>query len=659
MDVVVALLAVLSIALFFVVRFRLNAAVAPFFSVSLIILWLCLVCMTGLVVAGVWAVLLFAVFCLIWVFGIKKTPIKEALSLFFKPGMIFFLVSAVAFFVALGVLTPWFTAWDEFSFWGTAAKSIFEFRQIYTLQTANVHNSYPPALPLWSFFFQFFGREFTEWKVFLAYDVLMMSVMSLLFARVQWKNVGAILSLTLFGWGGLYLLWWTFDARVLYCTAYADIPIGVVFGGCVLAYYMLRDNQTLRWTVPMTGILMLAFMKDIGMALGLIAAAVIAVDMVFFSKAYPFENKLGGKKGWRLVFPAALFAAPLFSYFIWAIHFSAATTLSRAPKPYPYSVFDMLAGRDPRFLEVLDTMNQHLFRHQIVSFGTVIEMAVVFALIPILFGLLTWNRKRFLRLTAFSLLMTAGFFAYYYFHAYIYTTVFTFLAPDSLDGFGRYMTSYVAGWMIAVLGVCFSKLGRLKFKKMGLAPAAAVTLLMLCSNLVLLPVHPDQYVFLSSKVSLSAGGLREELISFQQRYEGVVAPEDRVYFVCQQTQGGEWYMFNYQYLPAYTVTGLGAGYFVPPDTPAQDLGAYQSPVGKEAFVAYLREQRVDLIYVQRIDDYFYREMGPLFSDDLSGVVEKTTPFYLVVDDGQALRLVAVRDSEHLAQLRLQYGLAEN
>lgn len=656
MDFFIALLAVLAIALFFVMRFRLNAAVAPFFAISLIVVWLCLTGMLNLLVPAVWAVLIFALFCLVWIFGIKKTPVMEILQSFFTPGMVFFISVSVAFYIALRIRNPYFTHWDEYSFWGTSMKAVFQHRQLYTLFTASINNSYPPSLALWTFFIQFFGKSFAEWKVYLAYDVLTMSVMAMLFARVDWKKPVTITILFLFGLGSLYIFYPASSALKLYCTAYADTTIGVVFGGVILSYFMAGENKVMRWLAPLVGIVMLTYMKDIGMALGLIAAGVISVDMVI-SKNYPFETFLGSKKKWlRLIYPLTLFAAAVVFYLIWNAHYNAVTTISRVPDPYIYTPWQVLTGKDPYFIEMLRRMTAALFTEKILSFGTVFVSVLVFTLLPILLSLLTRDKKRIVRVVVFSLLMAAGFFAYYYFHAYLYTTIFTAGRIYDMHSYGRYISCYFVGWMVAAFGVGYSCLTRPDFKKFSLAPICVASVMLLCSNMIFLDVSPRRYVFLSPDISFNMPEARQEIHRVYADFEGAFTADDRIYFVCQQSDGSAWYYFNYEYQPAYTVEMLSSGDFVSPDTPESELDYYETRVDRNDFEAYLIESDSHFVYVHYVNQYFLDEMAPLFSDGLSGHIGGSVRLYMVVPDGDGIQLIPVNNHTHLEMLREQYGV---
>ncbi len=654
MDFILAFLAILAVALFFIIRFKLNASVAPFFAITAVILWLCMTCMLGLVYYAVWAVYLFAVFALVYVFILKKTPLKEVVRQFFTPGMSFFIAVSLLFFFLLMDKQPWFRVWDEFSFWGIAAKGLYVNNQIYTMfESSMINFSYPPALPLISYFVQFFGSAFVDWKLYLAYDMWMMSVMAVLFARLKWKNAGSIVALCGFGVMSLYLFWWTFEGKVLFCDSYADIPIGVLFGGVLAAHFFSEENGWMKYLVALTGVMTLPFVKDIGFALALVAALLISADMIIANR-YPAERFLFLKhKVFRLLFPIVLFVGIILSYQLWALHFNLATSLSRAPDPYQYSAIEIFTGKDPYFLSMLELMWKSIFADQIVTFGTIFDMCLVFTLVPIALSILTLDLRRIIRVSFFSLAMLAGFTVYCVFMAYTYTAIFRYRDYE-LISFPRYASSYVIGWMIAAVGVCVSDVTLPFFKKARYAPAAAVAAALCIAVWFYSPVHADQYVFTSYKVNTGMAGVRERIYRDARQYDGYLDIDDRIFFVCQDSDGGEWFIFNYEMMPAYTIHELSVN-IVGPDEQGKQ---YALAVDRAGFIQLLRDFDVDFIYILKMNDYFFNEFSPLFTDGLMGVYDRTSTLYMVVPDGDSLMVTPVFRGTHIAALREQYHIAE-
>jgi len=667
MDCLLAMIAIVSFSLFVQRRWQVNAAIAPFFCVVSITLFLCLISITGLLYAGFWLVYLGALLSLIWLFVIKKEKPSILLELL-HPGMVFFLLSSLAFYVILKVWNPYFLIWDEFSFWGSATKAVFLNRQIYTLERGSLMNySYPPALPLFSVFVQFFGSGFSECKVYLAYDIMIMSVMSTGFTRLKWKNIAGIVIMTAFGLLSLYQFWWSFEGKYLYLTSYGDLQIAVVFGGVLMAWFLSEQGAKYRWAVAFAGVMLLPMIKDIGFALGLAAAGIISVDHLLAGlkekqpkgkepvdaqqQQKPVRSVGRKKLLLQIMLSLALMLSVLISYQIWNLHFRSATELSRIPNPYEYSAVDMLMGRDEDFIRFTELMGQALLTERVVMFGSMKTMIIVFAVIPVAIGALSLNFKKFLRLACFSALMTLGFFCYNLFMTYAYTAIFT----REVYGYGlicyhRYMSSYCAGWFLAMCAACLSETGDIKWEKIKRAPGLALAVIMLVSTFCFSPVPADQFLITSPKLNINDPGylgIRQSFWTARARYEqDDFTAEDRFCFVGQGLAGGEWFYFNYDFMPCYLV-GNGGGTFVDPVAPDETV-EYALPVD---FTEYLREHQANFVYVCTVDEYFIDTYCDCFTDYLAGYFDRSCMIYMVVYSGSQLILEPVANSIQLSALR--------
>ena len=656
MQFFLSFLAVLSLALLLVVRFRINAAVAPFMSVAGILLTCVLLGMINLFYPAVILVFALAVLAPVYLFAVRKEKLRDAARAFFQPGMVFFIVSFVFFFVVMTIQHPAFRFWDEFSFWGTAAKTLFEHKQLYTLfPSSMINTSYPPGLPVWSCFLQFFGRTFSEWGVYFAYDVLMMSVMSALFARVRWKNWLLTPLLAFFSVFGLYTFWYSMEGSYAYYTSYADVAVGFVFAAVLLVWFSSDGPDTGRYAAAVMVLALLPLIKDMGFAFGLVAAMIIACDMII-ARSYPGEPLKRSRRRalLRCLYVFALFAAVLVVYELWSLHFSLSTSLSRAPKVYEYSLLQMLSGQDEYFNAVVAKMLSTLRVTMLTTFGTMDVMLWVFTLVPIAVAACSRTWRTFARVAVASVLLLLGFAAYYAFMAYAYAAIFAHSAVLDLVSFERYVSSYPIGWYYVAGALCLLVCGNSRLKKLPFAPAFAVFAAAVLSIFHFSVVPLDQYVLTSPKLVVQQDELRTVLQGQAARFAGAFTNDDRLYYVCQSSDGGEWFVFNYEFLPAYTVKTFGGGNFVPLDSTAQ--GAYDKPAGIAEFTQYLLEQDVDYVYLQKLDDYFYSQFAPMFTDNLAGFYDGTCYMYKVVrnSDG-SLSLVPTYGTESVANLRQQYG----
>ncbi|MEG0911968.1 MAG: hypothetical protein RSG53_00030 [Oscillospiraceae bacterium] len=656
MDFAVSFLAILAIAAFFIVRFKLNASVAPFASIALITLFLCYMGTLNLLMPAVYIIFAFAVFSLVYIFWIKRKELCSSVKAIFTPGMTFFIVASLGFLIAVGIKNPYFTFWDEFSFWGIAAKTLFEHQQVYTLFTSSMINiSYPPGLPIFSFFMQCTSTVFREWRVYLAYDILIMSVMSMLFARVKWRNYITIPVLSFTAISCLYLFWYSFEGLKLYVTSYSDVPVGVVFGGALLAYFATSEERNLwNYLAALLGLMLLPMIKDIGLAFGLVAAVIMSFDMIV-SKNYPTKTVFKSNRGiFKAIYPLILFVGLILSYQIWTLHFAAATSISRVSVPYEFGIIQMLSGQDPYFNEIFKRMWEALGQRQLLTFGTVWEMIIVFTVIPIIFSLFCKERKNTLRISAVSLMLCGGFFMYYLFQTYAYTAIFSHSNEYSLTSYERYVSSYPIGWMLTIIGLSVFAISLWRFKKpSSMLPGVCVCGLLIFALFHYSPVNFDQYVFTSDKVYQSLLPLRELMANSAAKFNGAFTENDKIYYVCQNSDGGEWFYFNYEFQPAFTEKTLDGGNFIP--IGARHVGRYDTEVDAKRFTEFLREKEIDYVFIQKVDDYFTEEFSSMFSDNMIGFYDGTANMYKVTDDGVNLLLVPTYGTKQVQALRDQYG----
>ncbi|MEA4911242.1 MAG: hypothetical protein VB092_01335 [Oscillospiraceae bacterium] len=658
MDFFISLAAVLSISLFLTGRFKWNASTAPFFTLATVILFLCDCGLFGLLRPAVYVVYAFALYCLLDTLVLRRAALAETLRAFFQPGPVFFIGASIFFYFALRAKQPVFTYWDEFSFWGIAAKTIFENNTLYTLcESSMINVSYPPGLPVAGYFFQFLSGSFCEWKHYLAYDVLHMAAMTLLFSRIRWKNIIAALVTAFFSLASIYLFYISSEGMVFYCTSYSDWIVGILFAAVLLCWFSDESRGFPRYLTTMAAVMLLPYIKDIGLALGLIAAVIVSFDMLV-SQNYPSEGFLRcEKKPVRVVYALLLFAALAISYFSWTTHFDLTQNISRIEIPYQYSFVEIITGKDPYFINIMKRMLDALDYMQLVSFGPMKDMIIVFFAIPIVGGLLTWDRKKFFRLCALSIELLCAFALYYVFQAYLYTAIFHHYDTYELTSYNRYISSYAIGWMYAAFGVLLMELASPRFKKLSLAPGVALCSLLLASHFYFTSVHPDQYVFTSPKIDISSGGVRQLLKDNAADFIRYMSPQDRIYFVCQESNGGEWFVFNYEFQPAYTVKTYGSGYFVPTDTADADMPDYGMRADRAGFSQYLIDEGVDYIYVLKIDDYFEQEFGGMFSDALRMYHDGAVHMYRVVNTQGSLSFIPATKGAAIPMLNEQYGTA--
>ncbi|MEG1180763.1 MAG: hypothetical protein RSD39_01885, partial [Oscillospiraceae bacterium] len=635
MSFAISFAAILAICIFLAVHFKMNIALTPLVTISGITIFMLAFGMMDILRVSVFLIYAFAVFCVVYLCICRKHTVKEVASAVLQPGFLFFIATGIFFFFLLRSKNAAFLMWDEFSFWGTSAKVVFQNGQLYTLAKSSIAGvSYPPALAIFSYYMQFLGARFSEWMVYVAYDIMAMAALSAIFARIKWKNTVSLLIAAAFAFFGIYTFWHCLEGLVMYATSYADFQIGFLFAGALLIWFSDDKPGFPKYIASIFALMLLPLTKDMGLVLGLVASGIMALDMVI-ANVYPGEKVFGiQKKPLRLVYPLLLMASVVAAYMLWTLHFQSVTGISRVTISYGYSALDMVRGLDPYFNEMLKSLWRTVGIQQLTTFGTMKVTAIVLLIVPFIFAVFSKGWRKKIRLASFSLLMLAGFVLYLVFLMYTYTSIFAHTTDYSFVSFPRYIASYSVGWLFAAIGVGFMAVAEPFFKKLQFAVASTVTALFLGSMVYYNPAPFKMYYVGSENVNLQMNEMRSYFRSDANSYLPAMNVEDRIYFVCQGSDDGERFVFNYAFLPAYTLKTLGGGNFISADMAKDDTrekakaGMYDAVVDKSIFVKYLRENEADFLYVFRVDDYFLAQFRDMFDDGLMSVLDKTGAMYM-------------------------------
>ncbi len=669
MDLIVTLLVITCFSLFLTRKCGLDVTVTPFVTLSGIMFFLTAAGICDLLVPGVIVIYAAAAACLCCTVWADRRQLKKLLEVF-QPGYVFFIAATLFFWFVLKSRNAGFRVWDEFSFWGVAAKAVYERRQLYTLfQSSMINISYPPGLALNSFFLQFLSPVFYEWKTYTAYNMLAMAAVTPLFSRVRWKNPVWILATSGICYFGIYEFFYGLDGLVAYANSYADWIVGYCFGGAMLVWYCCRTSGVARYFASMVCVMTLPLVRDIGLALGLCASGIMVIDM-FLDNGFPQRKESGSVGFLRKVMDGLLLMLSVAAgYLMWTFHFNLTIHIERVTIPYPYSAVQMLLGQDQHFLDVWAQMVKAFSSRQFMNFGTPREMVIVFTAVSLVLVLLAKEKKNKLRLGAFGLLNLFGFFVYFLFHAYMYTAIFYEDWGLDLICYERYVSSYAFGWYFALIGVAASEVAEpYDLKKVSsfiaqrwkILPGLCVILLALFSVWHFLPFPMKTLSITSDYVDISANELIQLAEKNQRKFRSILTEDAKIYVVAQDSSGGEWFLCNYAFMPAYTVPTMGGGNFVNQemmDTMTDSIFyMYMVVADQENFSEYLRENEVDFLYIFSLNDYFLEEFSGMFADNLAERIDGSVYLYAVHDKGDSMEFVGVYSGDQYRELRQQWGL---
>lgn len=552
-------------------------------------------------------------------------PFAAALA---NPAAKLFWAAALALAVGLWLLRPEFLNFDEYSFWGTAAKLTCENDALYTVCDTGLpwQMTELAALPLASYFFQLFGA-FAPWRAIFAADLLMLAAVAAAAGCAKRARLACPLFLA-----GLSLptLVTVAGHTALLNTAWleflGDLPAGMLFGGAAAFWLAVRDEgPAARWlTLPV--LMLAANVKSNTFVLGLAATGLVALDAVLFAP--------GGKRGAkglaaRLGFGAACLAAPTAQYLLWnnyiagLVRQNAAAggmgdTASASLPAVVVNGVKLLLGlpaesyfeaRSDFFWQYGSAMTDAFWHRKVSVFGTGAAVAALTLAVFLAAVLLAADKRARLRAALFAAGSGVCFAGYWLMLWLSYAFLLKDSTPESLASYPRYLASYYTGWLLlalAVLAVSCASAKRPVFGRAAALAAGAVFAAALAMGtepqFTLLGVGGGEYVAVRREVTVAKAA------------KETIEPGRKVFLIRQGDEGFSWFLFNQQLCPALVYGEGGATY----GEPALVEGmAYGAPYTKEEFAALLEKEQVDLLLVSRVDDIFEESYADLFTDGLA------------------------------------------
>lgn len=670
LEIFVTFACVCGLALFAVGKLRLPAGIAPLAVLCATMVWYTgFACADGIFLGGVlWFAA--AALAIVWCVRHRKSFAKQQIV---TPSVVFFLVMSLAVLVLFAIRQPTFMEWDEFSFWGIAAKVVKETGRLYTFEPGGMMVvTYVPGLIMLDEAFQFLGASFAAWKVFAAYDILLFAVFAAALAGLERKH-WHLAALGAVSMGMLpYLMsvyYRVIYVQTNYMNAYADIPMGLLFGAALAVYFLQEEKSAGVLATAALALMATGMTKDMGMAMALIAAAVICFDLLFLQpkNSVRLGKKLPGlavKLGWC----AALMVSAVLPYVVWSMHKAAVLNVSPTDVGGARNM-DMVTmvvtgikellgiGRTAYFSEIMGEMGYAFFhtKHTMFSYGAesgiggylngagYLVVLVILGLLAVAFLCTEKGRRK--TIGWFTLWSALGFAAFYIFTGFTYVYVFNEWQARGLSDYNRYIFPYYLGWMLAALGFLATALKGKRGKVLGAGTLAAFTLFS-CMRTVTF-IQPQLSV-VDYPETYFAG--RNKGIAQIERAKTVLEPQDKVFYIAYPDNGLAWFMAYYEFYPDFMLDySFGGGHQAfdgetltwraIPAGFTQEEGEYftSRPMTPELWCEYLETTGATALYLEKIDETFKAKYGYLFDDGL----ENAARVYRVAGAGKDMHFVPV------------------
>lgn len=627
MELLLSLVSLAALAGFAVLlarRTSLPAPLAPFTALCGVMILLALGGMAGLLVPTGW--LCFALAAGAWVLAFAPVGRKNPVSVLAAPGFVAFWVLAAALLVFFAWRQPMYSTWDEFSFWGTAAKIVKTSGALYGNAEIGWDwvGSHRPGLIMLGYFFQFFG-PYAEWRVLAGYDILLLSIFTTLTAgapKGAWRRVVPAL-----GFGFLLPFLITLYGNItrttdLYASSLSDIPLGLTFGGAMAVYYM--NKRRALWPTALA-LAALCMEKDTGFAMALVAAGIIGADAFLGALA---ERAPAPATGKTLAKAAGLFVACVAAFLPWQYYLSAVTTAdtSNVGGTQQMGQAEMVItgckellgiGRTEKFSTIMGGMVKNLFTMTTTMVGPFIVVVALTMVLAVAAALFTREKSLRRQAGVFAVLGLGGFAAYYFFIGLTYVYVFRDEVSDGLVGFERYIYPYLLGWLLAAGALALRAMD--EERPAGLVQTGFGVLVLGLAGLVWLRVPFTLTVFGCGDTAYAE---RRQTQAVTEEVQAVVPADAHIFFVSQGDDGSRWFLYTYEFYPWYLdysgTTGMGGGgtFALPGALPEDTL--YYHPYTTEELHDCILDSGCTYIFIEQSDDLFAEGYASLFSDELDG-----------------------------------------
>lgn len=646
-----ALLAVWVLCAFFAHRFSCNAALLPLPVLAGAVLWLWLFGLMGRLLLGGWLFYTAVAAVALWLALKKQWP--AAVKKLKQPGFLLFCGASLLFLILFACTQPMFISWDEFTFWGTAAKVTKLQNLLHPAAKGNLQAwSYNPALPLVSYLFSFFGTRFTEWSVYAAYASIYAACIGAavaVFPAKRWAGAGVFAA-------ACWLLPFVFHSPGLggvssiYMTAMGDGLLGFVFGGC-LCFYFAAPRKAGSFFGLALCLGFLTLIKDMGLVYALIVAVVAAVDWLFAS-GKPTVKRLGKTAG----IAAGLCAVSAGLYLAWsryasAVYGAAKSSIGSGEEATGMSLpttvltgLKQLVGleeRSERFVAVYELMVASPRNIAVSLLGSGL---VTMALIAVILAVAAFGLPKGQRQTPVLLFLLCGIALVGFLVLHLFTYVFIFSKQEALQlkDYARYISPYYMGWALAALGLlargsCAPQRKSALPRLAGLGLLAAFCLLIYQRGLPVSGFLNPPHILYTQRKEIAA---RADTVNGQLNWN------DTVLLISQGDNATRWNYYGYE-LNATLARGFGGfgwGHaddynwdtthmnLVSPEDAEKfkpEKYPYQTVCTVEDLYNFLRERRYTHILLDASDEYIAHTIAPAFG--LNGLPEQRTDKVYLID----------------------------
>lgn len=577
-------------------------------SVLVLLLFLCgimgilkvgavLVCILGAAVyvcAGIWVV--------------RKKNFGEFVKNFFSPGFLIFTI--LFLFVCYFNFGKLADSWDEFSHWADIVKVMATLDTYGTNPEAySLCQSYPPGMSLFQYFLQklsaWTGGGFTEWQLYVAYQVLV-----LIFMLPFVKNLHIKQPLAMLVSMAIIFICPLLFYQSIYAAMYIDPFLGVLSGSGLATVFLCKERDAFYSLRVLLTCAMLVLAKDAGMLFAVFLGGAYVLDMLFIGR----EEEIAWERRKLQEYSSILYAILAIGVprWLWSLHLKLThAKVSFTTRVDISQLLDVIFKRDHTYRRWLWGEYYRKLITQTISLGdTNIRLSylmLLFLLLSLFLILgLPYRKDEIYPKKSILLVWTMGIQFAVYIIGLCVTYMFKFSEYEATNfaSFDRYINIvFLAAWIVCAM-VLVDLLQKVKKEENVFAMGVL-------SVIVVISPMGQVYNYATRAAVTASIQTRSAYAPMVQEIEEHVEERSHIYFVSQEDNGFDYWVVRYSARPNIFSSGnwsIGESFYSG-DIWTQDMTA-------DEWQAILLDG-YDYVALYRVNDYFLQNFSGLFEDELT------------------------------------------
>ena len=563
----------------------------------------------------------------------KDKILQHVRQYMLTPGFLCWTIMFVIVFVVY--FNKILAGWDEFSHWGLVVKNMFVFDKFgnYSESTTSFRD-YPPGTALWQYFTaKVFSRQLGENHIYHAMGWLIISLQASFLKVFSADAVNSSLSVCSPLQNGIIKRW---GNRLIHCVSdkkvreaffamliimfvpllftqyifiyfnsiYVDIILGILFAYILASGFTEKKFDAFFYINLFLSVSVICLTKAIGVFL---AAAALLIILGFQLTEWKKEKSPRSKLQVILLTLSGILGL-IVGKASWSIYLTHTDT-PKAWNTKPLTIASILSlakgkGQPYQYVTIKNFFKA-VFEFPIGIFGTVVGWLTVLIISLIYLRRKLKDRQAAKKITfyvsgcfVFTLIYVIGLLALY---------LFTFTEYDAINtaAYNRYLSTALVGTFVfltvCILAHFFNTVLQLK------KPIALLCLIFFVFGL------SRQYMRYKKEEVVRIGFSNTwtstaESLDFDYQ-------KDKIYFICQNSNGQEYWFFRYAITPVNTNSG-SAGSASPWSigTPYNSEDVWTKNITCEEWQSILVQEKYNYVYLYNVDEQFKSEFGNAFEN---------------------------------------------